>query len=186
MWCPHTVIAACFVQVPEVVFNFFADNHTVWFEEWEPCADEARNGEESKFLAELAMVAFLCFLEHGKVRIKRVFTLESETVNTCEHGVVFFAAPVGSGDFFELEAVRRNFFRRMLTVAAAAEVGKSACGVEGNLLAACGDFFDELEFLLIASEDFSCLLKRDFLVGKLFPLRQQVTHHGFNAGKVCI
>ena len=120
------------------------------------------------------------------MRIECFLCFEGETVNTCKHGVFFVATPVGTCYFFKLEGVCRNFLSRVLAVAAATKVGKTAAGVEGNCFAARGYFFNEFEFVLVACKNGSCLFKRNFLMRKFFPLWQKVAHHGFNAREVCI
>ena len=55
-------------------------------------------GEELHLLAELAMVALLCFFEHDKVFVKHALFREGDTVDSGELLPALVAFPVGSGD----------------------------------------------------------------------------------------
>ena len=186
VWCPYAVVAASFMEVPEVVFDFFSDNHAVWLEEWESCADEVCNGEEIEFFTELAVVALFGFFKHGKVCVEGFFCFKRKAVDTSKHGVVFFAAPVGAGHLFELKRINWDFFCRMFAVAATAEVGKTTAGVEGNWFVTRSDFFDEFEFVFVVRKNISRFLEGNLLMREFLPLGEKISHHGFDAGKVCV
>ena len=55
-------------------------------------------GKKIEFFAEFAVVALLCFLEHGEVFVELGLVFESGAVNALELRVVFGAFVVGAGD----------------------------------------------------------------------------------------
>ncbi|KKU19080.1 MAG: hypothetical protein UX27_C0011G0011 [Candidatus Azambacteria bacterium GW2011_GWA2_45_90] len=71
------------------------------------------------------MVSFFDFFLLPEIFFQIFFYNESGAVNPRQHRVFFRAAPVSSGDFGQLERVRRQFFRGS-DVRTAAEINKAA------------------------------------------------------------
>ena len=66
-------------------------------------ADIVVEDEQLQFLAELAMVALLRFLEHREVIVELLLVLERGAVNALELRIFFVAFVIGAGDVGELE-----------------------------------------------------------------------------------
>ena len=87
-----------------------------------------REGEQLHFLAELAVVALLGFLEHLQVLVEHALLGEGHAVDTGELLAALVALPVGTGYAGELH---RLDVVDMLHMGAAAEIGERAVRVEG-------------------------------------------------------
>ncbi len=93
------------------------------------------------------MVPFFGFFELSAVGVELVFGVKRQAVNTGEHGVALIAAPVGTGNVIELEAIGSNFFGGVVTMATTTEVGKlsfraSTGSVERDRLTLGGNLVD--------------------------------------------
>jgi hypothetical protein len=109
-------------------------------------AGELLDGEQAERGAQLAMIAFLGFLQHLEVLLELVLGGPGRAVDALEHRVLLVAAPVGAGHGQELEVADLLGARRM---AAAAQVGEGRVRVVRELLVL--ELLEELELVLLAA-----------------------------------
>ena len=103
------------------------------------------NAEKIEFLAELAMVAALGFLELVQIFVEFFLLDEAGAVDPLHLRIFFLALPVGAGDVHQLERLDASGGRN---VRAAAEIDKFSGGVKRHHRLG-GLFLDQLAFELL-------------------------------------
>ena len=94
-------IAVALVHLPPVVDQRVLEHHALGQEEREAGA-LVHDREQAQLLAELAVVALLCLLQHGQVGVEVGLLFKRRAVNALEHLVLFTAAPVCARNAHEL------------------------------------------------------------------------------------
>ena len=127
--------------------QFFDDRRAARQPKRQTGADIVVEDEKLQFLAELAMVALLRFLEHGEVFVELRLVLEGGAVDALELRVLLVAFVVGAGDVGELE---RADVSRAHDVRAGAEIDELAVAIERDRFAR-RNVFDDIELELARS-----------------------------------
>src|SRR5690606_14245264 len=103
-----------------------------------------RKSEQLQFPAELAMVAFLGFLNHVEVVGQFAGLRERYAVYTGKLFTAFIAPPIGSRHIGQLNSLDKA---RIRNVWSPAQVGKITLGVERD--ASVGKIFDQVQLVFI-------------------------------------
>ena len=131
--------------------------------------------EQIHFARQAPVVALLRLLELLQMSVELLLASESRTVDARQHRPVGIAAPIGAGDFHQLERVadlaRRGHMRP------AAEIEPIALGIELDLLVGGNgvEQFD-LERLALLLEQIPRRLARDCLFGERLVARDDLAH----------
>src|SRR5690606_12672063 len=143
-------VAALYFLVHDETFELAADGRALGRPEREALADGLGEREEVELLAQLLVVAGPRLLLRRGVRFELVGRPDRGAVAAREHRILLVSAPVRARDALEAERVRHEVARGLLAVAAAAQVGEIACGVEGYRVACLDDAVDELLLVRVA------------------------------------
>ena len=141
-------------------------------------------GEEIEFFTELPVVAFFRFREEVQVVLEFVRLLESVAIYAGQHGTLLVAAPVGTGDLYELESLRVEFFGGR-DMGAAAEVAEGALFVHRNDLA-FGKLVYEFELHRLIGEQFFRFFPAYFPSGELAAFVDDLAHGAFDRREILV
>ena len=92
----HQCVAALKILIAHPVFNLLADNAALGMEEDQPWPGEFLDAEQIQFLADLAVVAFLRFLNAGEIGVQIFLREERRSCNALQLRVLVVALPIGS------------------------------------------------------------------------------------------
>ena len=115
------------------LLQFFGDDCAARQKHRKTGADIVVENEKLQFLAELAMIALLRFLEHREVIVEFLFRFERGAVNALQLRILFVAFVVSAGDARELE---RADVSRAHDVRAGAKIDEVAAAIERDFSSA--------------------------------------------------
>ena len=138
--------------------------------------------EQIQLTAEFAVVALFGFFQHGEVLLQVFFGSPSRTVNALQHFLGVVAAPIGSGQFHQLEVLE---LARAGHVGATAQVFEAAFAVERHILA-CRNGADDFGLVMLAHgfEVSHCLVTRQHATLHRLVFAGQFGHLLFDGGQV--
>ena len=139
------VVAAAEQFVAQPVFHQLADDAALRVPEDQAGTGFVLNTEKIEFLAELAMVAALGFLDFVEIFVEVLLLDEADAINPLHLRIFFLALPVGAGDVGELERLDAPGGGN---VRAAAEIYEFSGGVKRHQRLG-GLFLDQLAFELL-------------------------------------
>ena len=142
---PNQLIAALKMFPHQEILEDRTQHHAFGQPERHARGDIFVEGEQPEFLAQTAMVAALRFLDGGEMRLERLLVGKGRAVDAGEHGVLFVAAPIGSGHGKQLEGLHGSRGRKMRS---AAEVEEIAAAVKRNGIGVYA--FDEFHLVILA------------------------------------
>src|SRR5207248_10612608 len=99
----HALIAGSELGLLCEPLKFFSNDGAAREEHRQTRANVVIKNEKLELLAELTMVALLCFLEHGEVVVELLFRLEGSTINALKLRILLVAFVVALATL-----VRRN------------------------------------------------------------------------------
>jgi hypothetical protein len=138
--------------------------------------------EQVEFLAQLAVVALLGFLDALDVLVELLLVGPGRAVDALQLLVLGVAAPVGAGQLRELEDLQEA---RVRHVRAAAHVDVFLVVVQAHGLLV-GHVLDQAQLVVFAArlEDLDHLGARRHLLDDVVVLRNQLAHARFDGGHV--
>ena len=143
------LIAMLAMDFAPVILQLITQNHSLGEEEWEAGA-LVEDVEQIKLTTQLAMVALLCFLHAGQVRVQRVLAGEGGGVDALKHLVFLAAAPVRAGGGKHLERFDAPGGGQ---VRPGAQVGEALLPVERNRFA-LGQVVDQFDLVRLVLHQF--------------------------------
>ena len=120
-------VAVSFLHIAQEVLQTVPQRGALGQPQRQSRADPRREAEQLQLLAQLAMVAFFGFLEHGQILVEHRLLRERDAVDTRQHLVLLVAAPVGSGYGSQLDRLDVSHVRQM---GPPAQVGELSVGIE--------------------------------------------------------
>ncbi len=138
MWGHNLLIAITLLNFLQKVLQAQAQCCTLWQPHWQAFTYKVREHEEFHFLAYLAVVALLGFLQHGEILVEHLLLREGHAIDTCHLLTLCVTAPERASyarDLYSLYGAGRQQVR---TLAKVGEIALCICG-DGTILQVLGD-----------------------------------------------
>ena len=185
---PDELVAGLLVLGPRVVLHELADQPALGMEDRQAAADLRREVKQVELGAQPPVVALLRFLEAMKVVVESRFRLPGRAVDALQLGAVLVAAPVGGGNFGELEIAEPAGGGDMRAEAEVQELAVVAIDVDHALAEPpprCRRL-DDLLLVGLVGEELETLGGGVLLPGEGLVFGDDLLHPGLDAGQVIL
>ena len=180
----HLVITAFFKAAAHIALDLAIDGPSARMPEYRSRRLFLKV-EETKLLAELAVIALLRLLQHMEIGVEFLFGAPCGAVDALQHRAVRIPAPVGTGNAHQFEGMPHAAGRGK--VRAAAQVDEIALLIEGDRLAG-RDRLDKLDLerlVVLFVEGDRLVTGPDIADDRLVPV-DDLVHARLDGGKVLV